>query len=116
MSPWHYLGAGPAEKHYVRRHGRLPKNRPGMGLHPVHVGPTLRLLRSRTDVEILDCLPRYYPRWCRPLVTIPGLREVATWNLLVIMRQMGPAVRPRPREGAGTGTFRPSSLEAPWRR
>ena len=43
--------------------------------------------RSRPEVEIVDALPRYYPRWCRPLVRVPGLREVLTWNLLLVLRR-----------------------------
>jgi SAM-dependent methyltransferase len=87
MSPWHYLGAGFAERRYVRRHRRLPKNRFGTTLFPLHVGPLLRLVRSRNDVEILDARPRYYPRWCRVIVRIPVLREIVTWNLLLILRR-----------------------------
>lgn len=87
MSPWHYLGSSFAEHRYVRRHQKPPKHTVGTSLFPLHVGPTLRLLRSRDDVEILDALPRYYPRWCRPLVRIPGLRELATWNLLIVLRR-----------------------------
>jgi SAM-dependent methyltransferase len=89
MSPWHYLGSTYAERRYVRHHHQPPKHAVGTNLFRLHVGPTLRLLRSRDDVEILDALPRYYPRWCRPLVRIPGLREVATWNLLIVLRRNG---------------------------
>jgi SAM-dependent methyltransferase len=87
LSPWHYLGASRAERRYTRRSGHPPKNQPGTGLFPLHIGPTLRALRARGDVDILDALPRYYPRWCRPVLAVPGVREVATWNLLVIMRK-----------------------------
>jgi SAM-dependent methyltransferase len=87
MSPWHYLGAGFAERRYVRRYQRKPKHKVGATLFPVHVGSVLRALRARTDIEIVDVRPRYYPPWCRPLVRIPGLREVATWNLLLVMRR-----------------------------
>jgi SAM-dependent methyltransferase len=87
MSPWHYLGSGFAERRYIRRHGQPPKNRVGTTLFPVHVGTVLRLVSSRSDVEVVDALPRYYPRWCRAIVRIPGLREIATWNLLVILRR-----------------------------
>ncbi len=86
MSPWHFLGAGIAERHYVKHHQRLPKNRCGTSLFPLHIGATLRMLRSRDDIEVIDALPRYYPRWCKPLLRVPGLREIATWNLLVILR------------------------------
>jgi SAM-dependent methyltransferase len=87
MSPWHYLGPRISERRYVRRHQRQPKHKLGVNLFALHVGPTLRLVRSRADVEVLDALPRYYPRWCRVLLRIPVLREVATWNLLLILRR-----------------------------
>lgn len=87
MSPWHYLGAGFAERRYARRYQRKPKHKVGATLFPVHVGSVLRALRARTDIEIVDVRPRYYPPWCRPLVRIPGLREVVTWNLLLVMRR-----------------------------
>jgi SAM-dependent methyltransferase len=87
MSPWHYLGPGFAERRYVRRYHRKPKHQVGASLFPVHVGPVLRALRARADIEIVDVRPRYYPPWCRLLVRIPGLREVATWNLLLVMRR-----------------------------
>jgi SAM-dependent methyltransferase len=89
MSPWHYLGPGYAERRYVRRHRREPKHECGVNLFPVHIGPMLRALRARPDVQIVEARPRYYPRWCRVLVRLPGLREVATWNLMLIMRRVG---------------------------
>ncbi len=88
MSPWHYLGPRFAERRYVRRHGREPKHHCGVNLFPVHIGPVLRALRARPDVEIVAARPRYYPRWCRPLLWLPGLREVATWNLMLLMRRI----------------------------
>jgi SAM-dependent methyltransferase len=87
MSPWHYLGPGFAERRYVRRYHRKPKHKVGASLFPVHIGSLLHALRARTDIAILDARPRYYPPWCRPLVRIPGLREVATWNLMLVMRR-----------------------------
>jgi SAM-dependent methyltransferase len=89
MSPWHYRGADYAERRYVRRHGRQPKHAVGVNLFRVHIGPVLRALRARGDVEIVAARPRYYPRWCRFLVRVPGLREVVTWNLMLILRRAG---------------------------
>jgi SAM-dependent methyltransferase len=89
MSPWHYLGPEYAARRYVRRHRREPKHECGVNLFPVHVGPILRAMRARSDVRIVEARPRYYPRWCRLLVRLPGLREVATWNLMLIMRRVG---------------------------
>lgn len=87
MSPWHYLGYRFAERRYIRKQGHPPKNRLGTSLFAVHVGTVLRLIRSRRDVRLVDALPRYYPRWCRLIVKIPGLREIATWNLLLVLRR-----------------------------
>jgi SAM-dependent methyltransferase len=87
MSPWHLLGAGFAARRYTRRYGREPKHRVGENLYRVHIGPILRLVRSRTDIEIVDALPRYYPRWCRVILRAPVARELLTWNLLLIMRR-----------------------------
>jgi len=88
MSPWHYLGPRFAERRYIRRHQHSPKNHFGVSLFPLHIGPVLRALRARTDIEITDARPRYYPRWCRVLVRIPAAREVVTWNLMVILRRI----------------------------
>jgi len=87
MSPWHLFGANYAARRYVRRHGRPPKHEVGENLYRIHVGPTLRLMKARQDVELVDALPRYYPRWCKVVLWIPLLRELATWNLLLIMRR-----------------------------
>jgi SAM-dependent methyltransferase len=87
MSPWHYLGPGFAERRYLKRYQRKPKHQVGATLFPVHVGYVLRALRARGDIEIVDARPRYYPPWCRLIVRIPGLREVATWNLMLVMRR-----------------------------
>ncbi len=89
MSPWHYLGAGTAERRYVRKHGKLPKHKVGSSLFRVHVGPVLKMMRERADVEVLSARPRYYPAWCRLLLHVPLLREVVTWNLLLILRRTG---------------------------
>jgi SAM-dependent methyltransferase len=89
MSPWHYLGSGYAERRYLRRHQREPKHHRGVNLFAVHIGPTLRALRARPDVTIVAARPRYYPRWCGFLVRLPGVREVVSWNLMLIMRRTG---------------------------
>jgi SAM-dependent methyltransferase len=87
MSPWHLIGANFAARRFVRRHSRQPKHSVGRNLYRVHIGPVLRFMRSRPEVEILDAMPRYYPRWCRFVVRIPVVRELAAWNLLMIMRR-----------------------------
>jgi len=86
-SPWHYLGGQRAAERYQRRHGRLPGNLFGESLFPRHVGEVMDLVRSCPDVEVREAGPRYYPGWLAWVARVPGLRELATWNLLVIMRR-----------------------------
>ena len=88
-SPWHYFGGDRAARRYERRHGRPPKNRYGQSLHPVSVSAALRWARRRPDVDIVDALPRYHPRWAAGVVHVPGLREILTWNLLLVLRKKG---------------------------
>jgi SAM-dependent methyltransferase len=86
-APFHYLGGHYAARRYARKHGQEPKNRYGQSMFPTGVGPILNLVRRRSDVTVVEARPRYYPRWCKFLVLIPGVRELLTWNLLVILRR-----------------------------
>jgi SAM-dependent methyltransferase len=86
-SPFHYLGGDYALRRYIRRHGKKPKNIYGQTMFAVGVGQVLSVVRRRTDVTVGEARPRYYPRWCRFLVMLPGLRELLTWNLLLILRR-----------------------------
>jgi SAM-dependent methyltransferase len=86
-APFHYLGGDFAMRRYVRRHGRKPKNCYGETLFPLGVGRVLSLVRRRVDVEVAEARPRYYPRWCRFLIFLPGLRELLTWNLMLALRR-----------------------------
>ena len=86
-APFHYLGGDYAMRRYIRRHGRKPKNACGETMFPLSVGQVLSLVRQRADVTVLEARPRYYPRWCRFLIYLPGLRELLTWNLLLILRR-----------------------------
>ena len=88
-APWHYLGGEYAARRYLRKHGRPPKNRFRHNLFPVHVGQAMRLARSYPDARLIDALPRYYPRPARVLLRLPGLRELAAWNLLIVLRRNG---------------------------
>lgn len=86
-SPWHYVGGEWAAVRYENHRGAPPKNRFGKTLFKVHVSELLKWAHSTENVELVDALPRYYPSWCRPLVHVPGLREVATWNLTLVLRR-----------------------------
>ncbi|MDA8039874.1 MAG: class I SAM-dependent methyltransferase [Actinomycetota bacterium] len=87
ISPWHYLGAERALARYRRRYGRSPKNLLGTNLFKVHVGETLRHVGSSPLFEVVDAGPRYHPAFARGVVRVPGLREVVTWNLELLLRR-----------------------------
>ena len=86
-SPWHYLGGERAAARYERKNGYPPKNCYGMSLFRLDIADVLSWVSHRSDAELVDSFPRYYPRWTRPLVSVPGLREVATWNLVIVLRR-----------------------------
>ena len=87
LSPWHLLGADYAARRFTRRHGRPPKHVIGQNLFPLHIATILRYIRCRTDVQLVEALPRYYPRWCKFILRIPLVRELAAWNALLIIRR-----------------------------
>jgi SAM-dependent methyltransferase len=89
-APWHYLGAGRARARYLRRTGRAAKHTLGENLFAVHIGPTLRQVRARDDVRVVAARSRYWPFLAETVVRAPGIREVATWNLLLILRRCPP--------------------------
>lgn len=86
-APWHYLGATRAKQRYERRTGKAAKHTLGENLHAIHIGPTLRRVRARDDVEIVSARSRYWPFLAHGVARVPGLREFATWNLLLILRR-----------------------------
>ncbi|MFH8747444.1 class I SAM-dependent methyltransferase [Streptomyces rimosus] len=87
-APWHYLGAGRARTLYRWRTGRTAKHTLGENLFALHVGPTLRHIRSRDDVRIVTARSRYAPFLAETIPRLPVVREVATWNLLLILRRL----------------------------
>lgn len=86
-SPWHYLGGQYARRRYTRKHGHEPKNVYGETMFPLKAAPVLRLARKRPDATVVEARPRYYPPAFRFLLALPGLRELLTWNLLIILRR-----------------------------
>lgn len=86
-SPWHFLGGAYAARRYARRHGHPPKNVYGTSLFAVSAARTLRWVQHCDDVEVVELLPRYHPWWAWWIVRIPGVREVLTWNLALVLRR-----------------------------
>ena len=87
--PWHYLGGEYAARRYERRTGHPPKNRFGTSLYNISVARGLRWARRRPDVTVVAATPRYHPWWASWVVAVPGLREIVTWNLLLVLRREG---------------------------
>ena len=90
-SPRHYRGGEWAAQRFERVTGAPPKNRYGESLFSLSISEVLRWCNSSPNVYVLDAFPRYYPRWTKWIVRLPGLREILTWNLVVVMRRTGAA-------------------------
>ena len=99
---WHYLGGDYARRRYCRTRGREPKNRYGESLFPVSVTAGLHWGRARArsgHAVLVDAFPRYHPWWAAGVVRVPGLREFATWNLVLVLRRTGVPMDPRGKTG-----------------
>ena len=86
-APWHYLGGHYARARYRRENGREPKNKFGESLFPITIGQALRWAKSCETATLVRALPRYHPWWARWVVRVPGLREVVSWNLVMVLRK-----------------------------
>lgn len=86
-SPWHLLGGHYARRRYERRNGRPPKNRFGETMHAATAARMLNWAKSQQGAELLEAAPRYHPDWADPLLKVPGLREVLSWNLMLVLRR-----------------------------
>jgi SAM-dependent methyltransferase len=86
-SPWHYLGGHYAARRYRRVHGHPPKNVFGESMFAVSARSMLDWARRFPQADLVDAVPRYLPWWAAPVVHVPVLREVVTWNLLLVLRR-----------------------------
>lgn len=86
-SPWHLVGGHYARRRFERKHGRPPKNRYGETMHAATVAGGLRWARRHPGVSMVEAAPRYHPDWADGLLRVPGLREFASWNLMLIVRK-----------------------------
>ena len=86
-SPWHYLGGEWAVKRYERKLGYAPKNRFGASLFRLDIADVLKWAKTTQQADLIDAFPRYYPSWTKGIVAIPGIREVVTWNLVIVLRR-----------------------------
>lgn len=86
-SPWHYAGGDRARRRYERTNGHAPKNVFGTSLFKVTVRDGLRWASDQTSCDVVATIPRYNPWWSRFLLRVPLLREVVTWNLVLVLRK-----------------------------
>lgn len=87
---WHYLGGRRAADRYARRHGHRPKNDFGTSLFVTPVGRMLRWARAAHaagEVRIVAIEPRYHPAWARWMIRVPGVREVVSWNAVIVLER-----------------------------
>lgn len=85
IAPFHYLGPRLGTRAFTRVFGapRGP-NVPLERLWPTTVAGVLRHVDEHHALERLDACPRYYPgqRW---MLRVPGVREVLTWNVAILL-------------------------------
>lgn len=87
-APWHLLlGGHRAARRYTRTHGHPPKNVFGTSLYAVTAAAGLAWARRQSGAEVVALVPRYLPRWAWWVLRVPGLREVVTWNLAIVLRK-----------------------------
>ena len=84
-APWHYLGGERAAARYERTNGHPPKNKFGESLFPISAHDGLRWAQQCPDAQLVHAVPRYLPSWSWFVLSVPGLREVLTWNLLLVL-------------------------------
>ena len=79
----HYIGGDFAQRRYERKHGHPPKNIWGHSLFDVSAREGLHWAAEcgyRTY-----CFPRYHPSWAWWINSVPGLRELGTSNLVIVV-------------------------------
>jgi SAM-dependent methyltransferase len=86
-APWHFLGGHYARRRYIRKTGHEPKNRFGESLFALTVGKAIRWARTGEQAILVRALPRYHPWWAAWIVHVPILRELASWNLVLVLRK-----------------------------
>jgi SAM-dependent methyltransferase len=91
IAPFHYLGPRLGLRVYRRLFGEPRAGGvPYEDVWPISIGAILRTVRERPGLALELAVPRYYPSqsW---ILRVPGLREVLTWNCLLLLRRAGGA-------------------------
>ena len=84
MGLTHYLGGERAAARYARKHGHPAKNNYGSSLFAVSARDGLNWAASTG--ALIAAFPRYHPRWAWWLTSVPGLREFAVSNLVLVLQ------------------------------
>jgi len=93
MNPYQFLGPKFGPRLYERVNGPPPANRYGEHLFALHIGPTLRMVRSLPGISVDRVEPRYWP-WASFLTKVPGAREVLCWNCLIHITKLAGTTQP----------------------
>jgi SAM-dependent methyltransferase len=87
-APWHYVGGHYAADRYAARRGHRPKNDFGRSLFACSIGRMSRWAEAAGaagDLRVVALLPCYHPSWACWVVRVPGLREVLSWNAMLVL-------------------------------
>jgi hypothetical protein len=80
-------GGERAALRYERKLGHAPNNRYGTSLFRLDIAGVMAWARQSQTAELIDAFPRYYPEWTKQMLALPGIRDVATWNLALVLRR-----------------------------
>lgn len=85
----HYVGGEFAARRYEKKMGKPPKNRWGESLFNVSAAGGLEYARKvhGESAELVAAFPRYHPWWAWWMVRVPGLREFAVSNLVLVFQK-----------------------------
>lgn len=85
----HYVGGEFAARRYEKKMGKPPKNRWGESLFNVSAAEGLEYARTvhGESAELVAAFPRYHPWWAWWMVRVPGLREFAVSNLVLVFQK-----------------------------
>ena len=89
-APWHYLGGARAARLYAWKSAAKPKNEFGRTLFAVSAASMLSWAAGAQRsgrAEVIAVFPRYHPSWAQWIARVPGVREFAVWNMVIVLRR-----------------------------
>lgn len=89
-APWHLFGGHRAARRYERLTGHPPKNVFGVSLFPITAAAGIAWARQCHDADVVSVQPRYLPSGLGWLTEVPVIREIACWNILLVLRKRHP--------------------------